>query len=350
VSASLGIAGLASLGVAFAATSLLARYGSRLGFTDIPNERSSHERITPRSGGLGIVVGVATGLVLLLVMGEMPNRQLQVLVSGAGAIVVLGAIDDRHPVRPGYRLVVQAFVATAVAAALGGAGRLPLPHPLDISLGLLSIPFTVVWLVAVTNFYNFMDGIDGLAGGQAVASCIGICVAAWSVGAIQLAVLLGASTVGFLILNRPPARIFLGDAGSTGIGFVIAGLPLMAPAGHRPMALFAVAVGLSLFLLDPLETLVRLARRGHRIGQAHREHNYQLLASNPRRRRLVAGSITATGTLLAVSGGIAYRVPWTSWPVGFLALLAFVAERYLALRSSRQNAGQKNPTQPTGSS
>ena len=350
MSATLGIAGLASLGVAFAATWLLAIYGSRLGLIDIPNERSSHDRITPRGGGVGIVVGVATGLVLLLVMGEMPSRQLQFLLSGAGAIVILGAIDDRHPVRPRYRLAVQFLAATFVAAALGGTGRLPLPHPLDLSLGLLSIPVTVVWLVAVTNFYNFMDGIDGLAGGQAIASCIGICVAGWSLGATQLAVLLAGSTVGFLVLNRPPARIFLGDAGSTGIGFVIAGLPLVAPVAHRPMALFAVAVGLALFLLDPLETLVRRARRGHRIGEAHRVHSYQLLASNPRRRRLVAGGITATGTVLAVSGGIAYRVQWVAWPVGILALLAFVAERYLAGRSNRQNAGEKSPTHLTGSS
>jgi len=276
---------------------------------------------------------------VLAALGGVPSRQLDILLIGAGAIALLGAVDDRHPLRARYRLAVHFLVAGSVVGALGGVGRLPLPHPLDLSLGLLGSPFAVLWIVTVTNFFNFMDGIDGLAGGQAVASCIGVAVAAWSDGAVQGALLVAASAVGFVVWNRPPARIFLGDSGSTSLGFAIACLPLLAPAGQRPFALVAVALGLSLFLLDPIETLLRLARIGHRIGTAHRSHSYQLLAWTPRRRGVVARSLVAAGLVLAIGGGLAYRTHWVAWPVAMLALCAYAVERYLASRTNLGSTG-----------
>ncbi len=333
------VSALASFGVAVVSTWFVAKKASRLGLIDVPNARSSHESSTPRGGGLGIVAGVTTGILLLAALGTGPSQGLDILLFGAAAIAALGAIDDLHPLRAGYRFLVQLLVATAVVVALGGVGRLPLPPPLDVSVGWLAGPFAVVWLVGVTNFYNFMDGIDGLAAGQAVASCIGVAVAAWSLGAVQFALVLAASAVGFLILNRPPARIFLGDAGSTSLGFAIAGLPLLAPAGQRPMALFAVAVGLSLFLLDPVETLARLARAGHRVGTAHRSHSYQLLASTRGRRGMVAATLVAAGLALAIAGSLAYRSPWAAWPVALLGLCAYAVERYLAGRTDLRSTG-----------
>jgi Fuc2NAc and GlcNAc transferase len=337
--AALVASALASFGVAVAGTWLVAKNASRLRLMDVPNARSSHESATPRGGGLGIVAGVAAGILLLNAFGNGTSQQLDTVLLGAAAMAALGAVEDLHPLRAAYRLLGQLLVATAVVIALGGVGRLPLPPPLDLSVGWLAVPFAVVWLVGVTNFYNFMDGIDGLAAGQAVASCLGVAVAAWSLGAVQLALVLAASAVGFLVLNRPPARIFLGDAGSTSLGFAIAGLPLLAPAGQRPMALFAVAVGLSLFLLDPVETLARLARAGHRIGTAHRSHSYQLLASTRGRHGMVAGALVAAGLVLAVGGGLAYRAPWVAWPVAALALVVYAVERYLAGRSNLRPAG-----------
>ena len=168
--------------------------------------------------------------------------------------------------------------------------------------GWLATPIAVVWLVGVTNLYNFMDGIDGLAAGQAVASCVGVAAGAWTIGAVQFAIVAAVSALGFLVFNRPPARIFLGDAGSTSLGFAIAALPLLAHPVERPIAMFAVAVGLSLFLLDPLETLMRRAWTGHRIGIAHREHSYQLIASTRGRRVVVAGA------LVAMAGGHTWRL------------------------------------------
>lgn len=328
-----------SFAVALAFTWLVAKNASRLGLMDVPNVRSSHKLITPRGGGLGIVAGVATGILLLAAFGSPPSRPLEILLLGAAAITVLGLIDDLHPLPAAYRLIGHVVVSTAVVISLGGVGRLPLPPPLDVSIGWVGAPFTVLWLVSVTNFFNFMDGIDGLAGGQTVASCIGVAIAAWSSGAVEFALVLAAATLGFLVLNRPPARVFLGDAGSTSLGFAIAGLPLLAPTGQQPMALFAVTVGLALFLLDPVETLFRLAQAGHRIGTAHRAHSYQLLGWTPLRRRWVAGALVGAALVLAIAGGLAYRMHWLAWPAAVVALCAYGVERYLAGQAKLQPPG-----------
>jgi len=312
---------------------VVTRNAFRLGLVDVPNVRSSHDVPMPRGGGIGIVAGVVAGVLVLAVLGIRPNTETLIILAGGICIAAVGAIDDWRSLHAGYRLLLQAVIAVLVVIALGPVNRLPLPSPLDISIGWLAIPFTVLWLVTVTNFFNFMDGIDGLAASQAVASCVGVALAAWSSGSTQLAVVLGASALGFLVLNRPPARIFLGDTGSTLLGFAVAAVPLLAPAGGRSAALLAVAVGLSLFLLDPLETLVRLARSGHKIGQAHRSHSYQLLAFTPGRRGIVAAALAAAGLGLAVAGAFAYRVHWAAWPAVLLGIGAFAVERYLAGRS-----------------
>lgn len=325
----------AVLGFAVAAGTawLVARNATRLGLLDVPNERSSHSATTPRGGGIGIVAGVAAGVIYLGAVGIPVDRNLGVLLAGAAVLAALGVVDDRRSVPARYRLVVQLVVAVAVVVLIGGVDRLPLPSPLDLPIGWLGFPLAVVWLVAVTNFYNFMDGIDGLAGGQGFASCAGVIIGIWSAGAVELAVVLAAACLGFLLLNSPPARIFLGDTGSYSLGFAIAGLPLLAPQFGRPMALFAVAVGLTLFLLDPLETLIRLVRSGQRIGVAHRAHSYQALASTRDKHRRVAVALVVTGLALSLGGGLSYHLQWLAWPVLVVALVAFGVERLLAGRS-----------------
>lgn len=336
--AAFAAAAVIAIGVATGVAWLVLHNASRLGLLDIPNQRSSHRSSTPRGGGLGIVAGVAAGFLVLMAAGVRPSRDLGVLLVGTAVIAALGAIDDMHSIRARYRLAVQLAVAVAVVLLIGGADRIPLPEPLDAPLGWLAGPLAVVWLVGVTNFYNFMDGIDGLASGQTIASCAGVAVAAWSAGAVELAVVLAAAAIGFLILNSPPARIFLGDVGSTSLGFAIAGLPLLAPEAGRPMAMFAVAIGLSLFLLDPLETLIALLRAGSRIGVAHRSHSYQVLASSRERHRAVAVGLVLAGLVLSLGGALSYRVHSAAWPVLVLALAIFAAERFLAGRA-RGSAG-----------
>jgi Fuc2NAc and GlcNAc transferase len=328
------IAFVVSAGVAW----LVATNAARLGLLDVPNERSSHQSVTPRGGGIGLLAGAAAGILFLTASGIPVGRDLGVLLAGTAAIAVLGALDDRRSIPARYRLGVQAVVALAVVVLIGGPGRLPLPPPLDLPIGWLGIPLAVAWLITVTNFYNFMDGIDGLATGQAFASCAGVIIGVWAFGAVELATVLAAACIGFLLLNSPPARIFLGDVGSTSLGFAIAGLPLLAPQDGRPIAMFGVAIGLSLFLLDPLETLVRLARSGHPIGTAHRGHSYQALAPSRERHRVVTAALVLAGLVLSIGGGLTYHLEWLAWPVLVLAIVAFAVERFLAGRA-RAGAG-----------
>jgi Fuc2NAc and GlcNAc transferase len=327
------VAAVLGFGVAAGTAWLVARNAARLGLLDVPNERSSHVSTTPRAGGIGIVAGVAAGVIYLAAVGIPLDRNLGVLLAGAAVLAALGVVDDRRSVPARYRLAIEVAVAVAVVALIGGVDRLPLPPPLDLPIGWLGLPLAVVWLVTVTNFYNFMDGIDGLAGGQGFASCAGVIIGIWSTGAVELALVLAAACLGFLLFNSPPARIFLGDSGSYSLGFAIAGLPLLAPQFGRPMALFAVAVGLTLFLLDPLETLIRLARAGRRIGIGHREHSYQALASSRDRHRRVTLALVLTGLALSLGGGLSYHLEWLAWPVLVVAMAAFVVERFLARRA-----------------
>ncbi len=329
---------LLSFGVAATTACLVARNATRFGLLDVPNERSSHVSTTPRGGGLGIVAGVAAGIIFLTAVGVPLDRNLGVLLAGAAILAALGLIDDLRSVPARYRLAVQLVVAFAVVSLIGGVDRLPLPPPLDLPIGWVGFPLTVLWLVTVTNFYNFMDGIDGLAGGQGFASCAGVIIGIWSGGAVELAVVLAAACLGFLLLNSPPARIFLGDSGSYSLGFAIAGLPLLAPDFGRSIALFGVAVGLTLFLLDPLETLVRRVSAGRRIGAAHREHSYQVLASSRDGHRRVTLALVLTGLLLALGGGLSYHLQWLAWPVLVVALAAFPVEWFLARRARVQLA------------
>jgi UDP-N-acetylmuramyl pentapeptide phosphotransferase/UDP-N-acetylglucosamine-1-phosphate transferase len=327
------VAAVLGFGVAAGTAWLVSRNATRLGLLDVPNERSSHVSTTPRGGGIGIVAGVTAGVIYLSAVGIPLDRNLGVLLAGAAVLAALGAIDDRRSMPALVRLLVQVAVAVVVVVLIGGVDRLPLPPPLDLPIGWLGMPLAVVWLVGVTNFYNFMDGIDGLAGGQGFASCAGVIIGIWSSGAVELAVVLAAACLGFLLLNSPPARIFLGDTGSYSVGFAIAGLPLLAPQFGRPMALFAVAVGLTLFLLDPIETLVRLARARRRIGVAHRAHSYQALASTRDRHRRVALALVLTGLALSLGGGLSYHLQWLAWPVLVVAVAAFAIERFLAARA-----------------
>jgi Fuc2NAc and GlcNAc transferase len=322
-------AGLASL----SGSLVIARHARRLGLIDVPGVRSSHKVPTPRGGGIAIIVGVALAVVILWGSGAWPTGKAIALLSAAILIGVVGAIDDVRSIRPVYRLCIQLLVAVATVYVVGRVDRLPLPTPLDVSTGWLAAPLTVLWLVTVTNFYNFMDGIDGLAVGQAVASCAGVALAGWAAGATDLALILGVAALAFAILNRPPAKLFLGDSGSTFLGFTIAAFPLIAPASDRHVALFAVGVGLALFLLDPLETLARLVAQGQRLGRAHRVHSYQILGSTRRRQTQTAIVISAVGLVLAIFGALSFRIEALQWPALTLGLLAFAGERYLAYRS-----------------
>ncbi|HXK08558.1 MAG TPA: glycosyltransferase family 4 protein [Vicinamibacteria bacterium] len=297
------------------------------GFLDRPNERSSHRRIVPRGGGVAILAAV--GLSLALARGSWPGSSAAVaLLAGMLVLAALGLCDDRFSLSPALRLAVHLAVAAGFVSVAGSIDRVPLPPPLDASLGPAGSVVSVLWIVAVVNFYNFMDGIDGLASLQAIVTGAGIALAGFDPFASLLGAALAGAAAGFLVFNWSPASIFLGDVGSGAMGFCLAALPSLAAPAARPSMVLFVALSLWLFLSDATWTLLRRMARGERLHQAHREHLYQRLVSSGWSHARVSGGLGLAAAVLTAAALFALpsRQPPVRWLPVLLALLVFSAE------------------------
>jgi glycosyltransferase WbpL len=321
----LGASGAAAL-VSVVVVRTIERRARQLGLIDMPNARSSHVEPRPRGGGIGIIAGTSVGIVLLSLTGVEWSGTTWWWLGASGLMAGIGLWDDlRHPgVLP--RLLLQTSVAGAFVWACGGFDQLPLPSPADVSLGLIGMPLAVAWLVGVTNFFNFMDGADGLAAGQAVLSLSVAACAVWPEPTAALAVVGVAATLGFLTRNWAPARIFLGDVGSSWLGFQLAALPLVVAVKGRGPLVLLVGTSLALFLLDPAATLVRRAWRGAAIGQAHREHTYQRLFNPGDTHARAVAALLGTAAALSAIALAGLRWPSLGWLGIALAFAAFAVE------------------------
>ena len=253
----------------------------RHGVVDIPNERSSHDRPTPRGGGMAIVVSFFAAMLLASFFYPFDPRTYWGLLLNAVAIAILGFIDDLHSLSRRHRFAAWIIIA-AISMALGIRLRVvALPLVGVISLSILSPLATFAWLIGVTNFYNFMDGIDGLAGGEAVSVAGFLVVISLMYGNafifITSLILLG-SALGFLLHNLPPARIFMGDGGSNFLGFVLAALAIIGCQGGAASIPFVIPVVLlGTFLFDATITLLKRVPKGKKWLEPHRDHYYQRL-------------------------------------------------------------------------
>ena len=256
-----------------------SRPGSRFYILDHPNERSLHSQPTPRTGGLGILVGLylaASGMVAWI--GAVPIAVFW--IAGTGLMVaIVSFLDDRFSVPVLYRMIVH-FIA-AGGLVYGGLGLEAFQLPgvtwnLDYTVAFILTLLIVVWLV---NLYNFMDGMDGFAGGMALFGFGAYAVLGWMAGDqafASLSLIIAAAAVGFLVFNFPPARIFMGDTGSSLLGFLAAAFAFWADRD----GIFPLWVGVlifSPFIVDATVTLFRRAYRKERIWQAHKSHYYQRL-------------------------------------------------------------------------
>jgi len=283
--------------VAAVLTPLLARWAHQRNFLDVPNHRSSHVIATPRIGGVAVVSSVLIGLALSQVAGTGIDRDAAVVLGGAAAVACLGLADDFWNLSAVVRLLAQSVIAACVVGLLGSS-----PVPWVGQHGVLVSALTVLWIVMLTNAYNFMDGIDGIAGAQALVGGIGwttVAVVAGLPSIAALSLLAAAASSGFLLHNWHPAKVFMGDAGSGFFGFLFASLPLLAPSA-RPYIWCAVLL-MWPFLFDTTVTLLRRASRFENILAAHRSHIYQ--------RLVIAGCSHSQVTLLyaglAMAGAVA---------------------------------------------
>ncbi len=283
---------------------------------DIPNERSSHYVPTPRGGGLGIVVTTLVLFGMALLTGDYSEGHaslpLLIFLGCAGVIALIGWIDDRADLSAKARLLIQLGISVIAVLVVGAVTQVELqPLGVVVLVPPLAYLINVVWVVGGTNIYNFMDGIDGIAGVQAL-----IAGGAWSVvllshGQIELALfaaLLAASSLGFLFLNRPPALIFMGDVGSTFLGFSLAMLPLLAFARTGdPRALGLGGLFIAPFVLDGAFTVIRRAIRHENVLKAHRSHVYQRLVIRGYSHRQITG-LYALYALASAGCGLLYDV------------------------------------------
>lgn len=267
---------LSVIGFSFALTYWLRRYALNKSLLDIPNGRSSHTVPTPRGGGVAIVIGYLTALAVLLGEGALTLSVFLALAGSGFVIAALGFLDDHGHVAARWRLLGHFAGAGWALFWLGGLPPISLfGSTLDLSwLGHALAVFYLVWLL---NLYNFMDGIDGIASVEAVCVCVGAALIYLLSGHFELVwqlLLLAAAVLGFLIWNFPPAKIFMGDAGSGFLGIVIGVLSLQA-AWISSQLLWAWLILLGVFIVDATVTLIRRLVRGDKIYEAHRSHAYQ---------------------------------------------------------------------------
>lgn len=248
-------------------TFLVRRYAVKKAIVDIPNERSSHTMPTPRGGGLAVMVTFYGALIYLYVSQQMDGRLFLALLC-ALPVVVVSFIDDLYPLSAKLRFGVQALSAIAALGMLGGTDtfRLAAFELSGIWINLLAL-LCILWM---TNLFNFLDGIDGYAGSEAIFVGAG----AYLLFGNEIALLIAAASLGFLFFNWHKASIFMGDVGSAPLGFIFAVLALHDAA--EPSFLGWVIL-LSLFWFDATVTLFRRFRNGETLSRAHKKHMYQRL-------------------------------------------------------------------------
>jgi len=291
------IVALSAVGISFGLTYCLRRYALAHSVMDIPNSRSSHSVPTPRGGGVAIVLSFSLALPVLAFFGAIGWESTLTLLGAGAATALLGFLDDHGHIAARWRLLGHFAGAAWALLWLGG---LPPLHFLGFSLdiGWLGHWFAALYLVWLLNLYNFMDGIDGIASVEAICVCLGGALLHRLVGvggAIEL-LLLACAVTGFLFWNFPPARIFMGDAGSGFLGIILGVLSLQA-AWAAPPLFWSWSILLGVFIVDATVTLLRRWARGDRVYEAHRSHAYQYAARYFGRHRPVTLAVGAITTL-----------------------------------------------------
>ncbi len=305
------------------------RWSLRKELLDIPNDRSSHTRPTPRGGGIVIVfVSLAAYIITASITGTAIAWGF---VVGGVLVAFVSWLDDLYSLTFVWRFLVHCIAAAVVVFNVGYFSILaPFDSSYTLDLGVVGAAVTALWIVWVINAYNFMDGIDGIAGLQAVVAFIGWSAAAWVVGSPAIALFAAASAaacLGFLIHNWAPAKIFMGDVGSAFLGFSLASIPLLitsnAPASLPDMPILAVAF-IWPFVFDTLLTFFRRLFRGEKVWTAHREHLYQRMIIAGRSHKTVSKIYGVLASIIVIAAFALYfwSVPWK---YGVYAAMAFAA-------------------------
>jgi UDP-GlcNAc:undecaprenyl-phosphate GlcNAc-1-phosphate transferase len=289
---------------------VLRALARRVGLIDLPGGRKSHAGEVPLIGGIAIAFGLTAGIAAF---GTLDARTVWFLAA-LWMLVIVGALDDRYSLAPKTRLVVQCAATLLMIFAAGVAVRdlgALMPGGVVAQLTSLSVPFTVLLVITAINAFNMFDGSDGIAAGQAVVACAFLGLAAYIIGnASHVVVLaaLGGGLLGFLVFNWPSKRrqhmrVFMGDAGSTAIGFVLAWMSIELSQGpHRALSPVTVLWIFALPIFDLFSSMLRRLAAGRAPWSADDEHLHHLLRRFGFSSRVIAQIVLMSSALLAGIG------------------------------------------------
>jgi Fuc2NAc and GlcNAc transferase len=329
---------MASGVLAALAVGLVLRHAQRLGLVQQPNARSSHVRPTPTGGGIGIVLGAVVAGIFAI--SSEPRFVPAVMLASVG-FATLGLWDDIRPLPAAVRLAAQ-LVLVAVTLAVVSQPWVSIAGGDGGGAAALVCALLTLSIVYWVNLYNFMDGIDGVAGSEALfllLAPLGLALISnetasanplfwWPVG-------VAAPVLAFLCFNWPPAKIFMGDVGSTFLGFLVAAFALVEIL-HGWLSPYAALILSACFITDGTLTLLRRALRGENIMTAHRRHAYQQAARRFGAHRPVVLAMIAINLLwLLPLAGLAQTAPALS---SFLVAVAYVPVALLALAAGAGRA------------
>lgn len=277
----IAIVSVAAFAVSLALTHRFCDPTSRLHVLDHPNERSLHSRPTPRSGGVAIFVALSVA-VGIWSLGADLNSSLYGLGAGAILVSALSFLDDRKGLSVSVRLPGHLLAAALLVVGGLSLSAFTLPGIVWHWPEWLGILLSLLFLVWMLNLYNFMDGMDGFAAGMTVIGFGTFAVLGYQVGNtvfLTLNLIVVAATAGFLFFNFPPARIFMGDTGSSLLGLLVGGLSIYG-VREGVFPLWVALLVFSPFIVDATVTLLRRLGRGERVWQAHKSHYYQRLVQS----------------------------------------------------------------------
>ena len=290
--------------VSYAVTGRIRRYCWARGIVDVPNQRSSHQRIVARGGGIGFSFLFLAVILILGIRSVVPGRVAIGLAGGGSIIVLTGWVDDQRGLTQVTRIILH-LVAAGWAVGWIGLPAIVSVSAIWVRMSQLAAILAFAWMV---NLYNFMDGTDGIAGVEAVTVALlsgVLCTVAGLGVSGDVYWLLAAAVAGFLVWNWPPARVFMGDAGSGFLGFSFAALTLWCCVQEARL-LWPCVILLSVFVADATATLLRRMLKGERWYEPHSTHAYQKIA-----RR--SGHLPVALGVAAINIGALGPLAWIAW-------------------------------------
>lgn len=287
---------LAFAGAIFACSTVLTYVMARhVRVMDVPNDRSSHSQPVPKSGGIAFVTTFLIGSLIIYFVADtarIDDRYFWGYVVTAILLATVSFVDDITQKTFLVKILTQMACVGVVLTSGVVVTRLAIPHWGEVELGWVGYVLTFFWILGLTNAYNFMDGLDGLAAGVGVIAAAFLCAIAFQQKSVFVYIssyVLLAGAAGFLLFNFPPAKIFMGDIGSAFLGFTFATLAVIGSSlDLGRLSFYIVPMLLFHFIFDTFFTFIRRLLRGEKIHLAHRTHLYQLLSRTGYSHRAVS--------------------------------------------------------------